>query len=376
MKNNLLYYFVVGETSGDQHAALLMKELLKINNNISFFGVGGKNMSKYDFKSLFPIHSLSVMGFWEVLKKISFFKDVQDKILIDIKNKKPNRIILIDYPGLNLRLAKKIKKISSAKITYYITPQVWAWKENRITILKKFIDQLIVIFPFEVDYYKKNNLIAHFVGHPFFDEWVPSSKKDLKSKLSLNSEYPVLTLFPGSRKDEIKKHIHIFIQTALLVKNYIKNLQIVIGCAPNIDINKYYKIPENIIIENNNSRNALECADFAILASGTATVEASIFNVPSVVIYKSSWLSWFIAKFLIKTPYISMSNLIAKKMVMPEFLQYNAKPYKIANVLLNIYNNKEAYKNIIKELKLVSSKLKKPGASLKAATLILEADNE
>ena len=129
MKNNLLYYIIAGETSGDQHGALLMKELLKINKNISFSGVGGNNMIKNNFSSLFPIQSLAVMGFWEVIKKFGFFKNVQDSILADIKQKNPDRIILIDYPGLNLRLAKKIKSFSNIKITYYITPQVWAWKE-------------------------------------------------------------------------------------------------------------------------------------------------------------------------------------------------------------------------------------------------------
>ena len=376
MKNNLLYYIIAGETSGDQHGALLMKELLKRNKNISFSGVGGNNMMKNSFSSLFPIQSLAVMGFWEVLKKIIFFKKVQDSIIADIKEKKPDRIILIDYPGLNLRLAKKIKSFSNIKITYYIAPQVWAWKEKRINVLKKFIDQLIVIFPFEINYFKSKNIFVDFVGHPFFDEWKPSSKKELKSKLKLQRNYPVLTLFPGSRNDEIKRHIHLFIKAALLIKKQINNLQIVIGCAPNININEFYNIPNNVYIEKNSPRDALECADIAILASGTATIEASIFNVPSVIIYKSSWLSWIIAKNFVKTPYIGMSNLIANKKVMPEFVQNNATPNKISNELIKIFNNKDYYNSIVNDLKLISEKLGSSGASLRAAKLILNDKNE
>ena len=375
MKNNLLYYIIAGETSGDQHAALLMKELLIVNKNITFFGIGGNNMSKFNFKSLFSIQSLAVMGFWEVIKKFFFFKTVQDTIINDIKLKKPDRIILIDYPGLNLRLAKKIKAFSSVKITYYIAPQVWAWKENRINTLKLFIDQLIVIFPFEKNYFYKKNILAHFVGHPVFDEWSPSCKKKLKSKLNLNENHPVLTLFPGSRKDEIKKHIKIFLKSALLIKKEIKNLQIVIGCAPNMLIKDFVSIPKNIIIENKNPRNALECADFALLASGTATIEASIFNTPSVIIYKSSFFSWLIAKLVIKTPYIGMSNLIGNKMIMPEFVQFNARPKKISKKILELYNNKSYYKQNIKDLKLVSKYLGGPGASRRASKLIIGDEN-
>ena len=375
MKNKLLYYIIAGETSGDQHAALLMKELLIINKNISFEGVGGNNMSKLNFKSLFPIQSLSVMGFWEVLKKLSFFKTVQDSIINDIKFKNPDRIILIDYPGLNLRLAKKIKSFSNIKITYYITPQVWAWKENRINILNSFVDQLLVIFPFEEEYFRKKNIAANFVGHPFFDEWSPSLSKNLKFKLNLNVNNPVLTLFPGSRKDEIKKHINIFIKTALLIKKEIKNLQIVVGCAPNMIINDYISIPKDVLIEDKNPRDALECADFALLASGTATIEASIFNTPSVIIYKSSFFSWLIAKFVIKTSYIGMCNLIANKMIMPEFIQFKAKPKKISKEILKLYNNKSYYNQKIKDLKIVSKKLGKPGASRRASNFIIGDEN-
>ena len=376
MKSNFLYYFIVGETSGDQHGALLMKELLKLNPKISFKGVGGNNMAKYNFNSLFPLRLLAVMGFWEVFKKIVFFKNVENKILYDIQQTKPKRVILIDYPGLNLRLAKKIKNKFKIKITYYITPQVWAWKEKRIEILKNYVDQLIVIFPFEVKYFKSKNLFVNFVGHPFFDEWKPSSKNKLKTKLNLNKKNPVLTLFPGSRKDEIKKHIHIFIQSALKAKQQINNLQIVIGCAPNMNINDFYKIPKDIFIENKNPRLALECSDFAILASGTATIEASIFNVPAVIIYKSSWLSWLIAKFFINTPFIGMSNIIANKEIMPEFVQYKAKPLDVSNEIIKMHNDINYYKNIVKELSLISKKLGTPGASKKTAKLILKEDNE
>ncbi len=367
--NKKLYYFVAGETSGDQHAALLMKELIAKDKNIIFAGVGGNKMEKFNFSSLYPMNKLAVMGFWEVIKKISFFKSVEKNILLDIIKKKPDKIILIDYPGLNLRIAKKLKKFNF-NIVYYITPQVWAWKEKRINILKSCIDKLIVIFPFELEYYKNHNMNSLFVGHPFFDEWKPSSKKILRKRLGLDVSNPVLTLYPGSRKDEIKKHLQIFIKSALLIKKEIPNLQIVIGSAPNINMNEFYSVQDNILVENKFPRKALECSDIAILASGTATIEAAIFSIPSVVVYKSSFFSWFLAYLFIKTKYIAMTNLIAKKEVMPEFIQYKANPILISRKLIDIYKNKNNYNNIINDLKSVSTSLGKPGASKRAAEII------
>ncbi len=375
MKNNSLYYIIAGETSGDQHGALLMKEMLKKNQNISFAGVGGKNMSTFSLQSLFLLEDLAVMGFWEVFKKFSFFKHVQDTIINDIKLKNPDKIILIDYPGLNLRLAKKIKSFSNVPIIYYIAPQVWAWKEKRVKILQDCIDQLIIIFPFEKDYFKLKNINAHFVGHPFFDEWTPKNKSALKSNLNLNKNFPVLTLYPGSRKDEIKKHLPLFIKSALLINKKIENLQIVIGCAPNISFDNNFHIPKNIYIETKNPRSALECADFAIIASGTATIEASIFNVPSVIVYKSSFFSWFLAKLFIKTRFIGMSNLIANKIVMPEYIQFNASAKNICFEILNLYLNKDHYQKIVNQLISVSKKLGEKGASCKAANVIMGETN-
>ena len=369
-----LYYFIVGETSGDQHAALLMKELIAKDKNITFAGVGGNKMECFNFSSLYPIKKLAVMGFWEVIKKISFFKSVEKNILLDIISKKPDKIILIDYPGLNLRIAKKLKKFNF-NIIYYITPQVWAWKEKRIHILKSCVNKLIVIFPFEFEYYKNHNMNSFFVGHPFLDEWKPTPKKVLREKLGLSASSPVLTLYPGSRKDEIKKHIKIFIKSALLIKKEIPNLQIVIGSAPNIDINEFYSIQDNIFVENQFPRNALECSDIAILASGTATIEAAILSVPSVVVYKSSFFSWLLAYLFLKIKYIAMTNLIAKKEVMPEFIQYKANPMLISKRLINIYKDKNNYNNIINELKSVSLSLGKPGASKRAAEIILGSND-
>ena len=372
--NKKLYYFIVGETSGDQHAALLMKELIAKNKNITFAGVGGSKMEQFNFSSLYPMNKLAVMGFWEVLKKISFFKSVEKNILLDIIKKKPYKIILIDYPGLNLRIAKKLIRFNF-DIIYYITPQVWAWKEKRINILKSCVNELIVIFPFEVEYYKNHNMNSSFVGHPFFDEWKPTSKKILRKKLGLDASNPVLTLYPGSRQDEIKKHLQIFIRSAYLIKKEIPNLQIVIGSAPNININEFYYVEDSIIIESQFPRQALECSDIAILASGTATIEAAIFSIPSVVVYKSSFFSWFLACLFLKTNFIAMTNLIAKKEIMPEFIQYKANPIHISKKLIDIYKNKNNYNNILNDLKSVSKKLGKPGASKKAAEIIIGSND-
>lgn len=364
MAENLSFYIIAGETSGDQHGALLMKELKKLNPGIAFYGVGGQKMEEHGLGSLYPIKKLSVMGFWEVIKNIVFFKQLEKDILQDIKRIQPNRVILIDYPGMNLRLAKKIKQMMYVPITYYIAPQVWAWREKRVEILRNYTDQRLVIFPFEEDWFSKRNLSVNFVGYPFFDEWT------LKKRETQNA-IPILALFPGSRIQEIQRHLSIFLTAAKLVKNKLPDIRIVLGLAPCLSKELLGQLPEYIDIETEYTQALLEKSDAAIIASGTATVEAAIFNVPSVIVYKSSFLSWYIAKLLIKTPSIGMANLIAGKKVFPEYLQYSAIPINISDDIISMLCDNNKSNEIKIELTKIREKLGGPGASKKAANLIL-----
>lgn len=362
-------FILAGEPSGDEYAAQLMKELKSINSGISFSGIGGKLMQKEGLNSMVTFSKMSVMGFVEVLRSLFFFIKLEKIILTHLKNELPDKIILIDYPGFNLRLCKKIKSETNIEIIYYISPQIWAWKEKRIEIIKKTVDQMLVIFDFEKTWYSKRKVSVNYVGHPFLDIWKPKENLDLFiNKYSLNINKPILTLFPGSRSQEINKHLTLFIDAALKAKSQIPDLQILLGLHSDIKLIK--KIDKNIIIIDDTPLKALEIATAAIISSGTATLQSAIMNTPSVVVYKMNKVSWWLTKKLVKVKFASMANIIANKLIFPELLQNKAKPDKIANQILKIITNKNFRNDVMGELKKIKKLVGKPGASKRAAQII------
>jgi len=314
------YFIVAGEQSADNHGALLMKAMLAQNPEIQFKGIGGKKMTNAGLNSIEDIDKLAVMGFVEVISHLGFFRKLIERVLSEIEKERPNQIILIDYPGFNLRLAKKIKNKFDIPITYYVSPQLWAWKEKRINIIKKHIDQMLVIFPFEEQWYKDRGVEATFVGHPIFDEWTPSTKEELCRLLNLNHEKKKLVLYPGSRLQEVKKHLPILVQAAKKLKDEIPSIQVILGAAPQIDWTQWI-LPDGIQVESKYPQKALECAELALVASGTATLEAAVFGTPMIIIYKMASISWWISRVLVSVPFAGMVNIIARREIMPELLQ-------------------------------------------------------
>ena len=365
------YFIIAGEQSADNHGASLMMAMLAQNPEIEFIGIGGKKMIKSGLNSLENIDKMAVMGFVEIIKHLRFFRNVTMKVLEEIDNCQPRQIILIDYPGFNLRMAKKIKEIFDIPITYYISPQLWAWKENRITIIRKYIDQMLVIFPFEEQWYKDRGVEATFVGHPIFDEWTPSSKEELCELLNLNTDNRIITLYPGSRLQEVKKHLPILIQAAAKLRNEDTSLQFILGATPQIDWTQWI-LPDWIQVESKYPQKALECAELALVASGTATLEAAVFGTPMIIIYKMASISWWISRVLVSVSFAGMVNIIARREIMPELLQENATAEKVFSTASSILKNPEKMEKMMADLKKVQFKLKGGGASNKAATHILE----
>ena len=365
------YFIVAGEQSADNHGALLMKAMLAQNPKIEFKGIGGKKMTNAGLNSIEDIDKLAVMGFVEVIRHLVFFRKLTERVLSEIEKESPNQIILIDYPGFNLRLAKKIKNKFDIPITYYVSPQLWAWKENRIKIIKKNIDQMLVIFPFEEEWYKDRGVEATFVGHPIFDEWTPSTKEELCRLLNLNHEKQILVLYPGSRLQEVKKHLPILVQAAKKLKDEIPSIQVILGAAPQIDWTQW-NLPDWIQVELKYPQKALECGDLAFVASGTSTVEATVFGTPMIVTYKMATLSWWLSKILVNVPFAGMVNILAEKEIMPELLQENATVEKLSSIALSILKNPDTLQKMKKDLNLIQNKLKKDGASKRAAIKILE----
>ena len=364
--NKNLYYIIAGEPSGDLHGANLINEIKKIDVSAEFQGLGGPLMQQAGLKTTISFQRLSVMGFWEVLRDLRFFLQLKKKIISSILQLKPKKIILIDYPGFNLSLAKSLKQIIKTPILYYISPQVWAWKKKRVSLIKKYVDKLIVVFPFEIDWFKKHDLSVEFFGHPLIDQF----KKTDKQINSDNSK--TIALFPGSRSQEIKKHLPLLNKTSRVLKEKNPHLNFILNITPGLSKQKIQSlVDKNIKVVQEKSSDVFLKSCGAIVTSGTATLECAITKTPFVVIYKTSFISWLIAKSFLSVPFICIVNLLANKEIIPELVQKEATPQKIANQLLKILNNS---KKIKKDLKEVKDSLGRGDAYIKTAKYIVRYD--
>ena len=369
---SLKYFIIAGESSGDLHGGHLMREMKYINPKVTFQGIGGNLMTQNGLKSFVDINKINIMGFIEVLKKYSFFKSLQNQALNIIKEGSFDGIILIDYPGFNLRLAKKIKNIMpQIPIHYYISPQIWAWKEDRIKIIKDHIDQMIVIFNFEKNWYSQRGIEAKFVGHPFLDIYKNIDKEKERLKLGLDDNKKYITLFPGSRIQEIQNHLPVMLEA--MNDDFFDDFNFLIGQARDIDkVNLSSFDLSRVKIINENPESALIASDFAWVGSGTSTLQAVLFNVPFILLYKTSFLSWFLMKKFVKVKYAGMPNIILNKPLVPELLQENLTSEKIINETKRFFNDINYKANLFDGYKKIINELGGPGASQKAAEIIIK----
>ena len=322
------YYIIDGEASGDLHGSNLIKEIIELDPNADIRAWGGDKMQEAGAKIVKHFKDLAFMGFYEVLinirtilKNISFCKK-------DILEFNPDKIIFIDYPGFNMRIAKWSKKYKFQTI-YYIAPQLWAWNEKRIKKIKKYIDSLYVILPFEKEFFEtKHKYPVKFLGHPLLDS-ISNFKKnyDSSSEQIITNKKEVIAILPGSRKQEIKK----ILNTVIKIVDYFPDHQFIVAGAPNIKLSYYKSILKNkrIKVIENKTYEILSISTAAIVTSGTATLETALFKVPQVVCYKSSYFSYFIAKLIVNIKYISLVNLIMDQQIVKELIQQDCNKDKI-----------------------------------------------
>jgi lipid-A-disaccharide synthase len=363
------YYIIAGEASGDLHGASLIREIILSDKNAEILCWGGDLMKNAGGNLIKHYKELSFMGFWEVLVNIySIYKNFKF-CKSDIDNFKPDVIIYIDYPGFNLRIAKWAKN-KGYKNHYYISPQVWAWHESRVGSMKKHIDCLYVILPFEKKFFEeKHNYQVKYVGHPLMEyiEKVKSQSK-IKIKSHLLSDKPLITFLPGSRKQEINKVLPELIK---IQKNFSK-YQFVVAGAPGRDMKDYsesikgYSIPIIFDETYNLIRSSVAC----IVTSGTATLETALLGTPQIVCYKSSFLSYFIAKKIVDLKYISLVNIIMNKEVVEELIQKDCNAKKLTHSLNKILIKSDQIKNDYKKLYQI---LDKGGASKLTCDLIMQS---
>ena len=365
------YYIISGEASGDLHGSNLMKALIEKDSNAEIRFWGGDLMQKVGGTLVKHYRELAFMGFAEVLLNIStIFKNIKF-CKQDILNYKPDILILIDYPGFNLRIAEFAKK-EGLKVHYYISPQIWAWKENRIKKIKRDVDEMSVILPFEKDFYEqKHHFPVHFVGHPLIDAISNRTQVDEAAFKTAHhlSDKPIVALLPGSRKQEIKKMLSIMLKMAGKFPTY----QFVIAGAPSQDFDFYQQFikQENVKFIGNKTYDLLSISYAAIVTSGTATLETALFKIPEIVCYKTSWISYQIGKRLVDLKFISLVNLIMDKEVVKELIQNEFNEENLENELHKILEGKKRDELFLNYFEL-EKKLGGKGASKKVAELIVK----
>jgi lipid-A-disaccharide synthase len=378
-------YFVAGEVSADNHGASLMRCMRELDPTLKFIGRGGPQMQEVagrQFKNW--IGDAAVLGLWEVLKKYGYFREQFRQTTEEIVETEPDAVLLIDYPGFNLRLARALRRQSRRqKIIYYISPQVWAWNRGRIKRMARWIDLVLCIFPFEADLYNESGLRALFVGHPMIER-LQVRKADLERDPNL------IGLFPGSRLREVRKILPVSIETARLLLRSKPTLRFEVAAASeqlSPEINKMLTPHLNWLpsvtsgaprtrpifeIMVGKTAEIMQRAWVGIVASGSATLEAAYFRMPFALVYKVAWPTYLAARLVVNVNYLGMPNLLAGREVVPEFIQHRAQPIAIANALRPLIDDEKARNQMISQFDVVIPKLGGSGASEKAARAIIK----
>ena len=366
---------VAGEASGDLHGANLVLAARELDSDLEFFGTGGGRLASAGTELMYTLETMSLMGGTEVLSGIKRTWDMYRDLKAALSDRKPSALVLIDYPELNLPLAKAAHQ-AGVPVIYYVCPQIWAWRTWRIRKMEKYVDRRVVVFPFEVDFYEKNGLSADFVGHPLLDVMeAPRSKREVKAELGLDPERPWLLLMPGSRKPLVRQLLPIMLEAAGILLRRHPELGLVLAQADTLTSEFLNPLIEQggqeVTMVRGKSHLLQNAADLAVIASGTSTLETALMYTPMVVVYRTGFLSAFMALLLVKTEHVSIVNLIADKRLVPELLQYYAKPERIAAELDRMLSGPGVYEGMQSGLREVRRKLGGPGASRRAAELLM-----
>jgi lipid-A-disaccharide synthase len=374
--NNPVIFISSGEASGDIHGAGVVAELKSRFPDAEMFGLGGDKMQAAGLDLVEHSRRTSFMGFVEVIRHLPFMMGVRRRILAEIRRRKPDLLVFIDYPGLHFSLLRKLardKGVEKRKILYYIPPQVWAWKAGRAKELAKYADHIAVIFPFEVEIYQKLGVPVTFVGHPLLDEVseiVPRGQ--FLKGLDLQPDDRVVGLFPGSRKQEIRRHLPVLIEAVRILRKFQPELKFILSESPHVPVtlyDKYLKDTVGIVRAFGVSHSVLKHANASMVKSGSTTIEAAYFGNPFVVYYKVSPLSYMIGKRVIKVPFIAMANLLAGELAVRELVQDDATPDNLVGAIIPLLNTPQEIEACRTRLKKVRAALGEPGAARRVAEI-------
>jgi len=371
---------VAGEQSGDLHGSNLVREMCALDPGIGFFGIGGDLMRKAGVRLVAHSSQMAVVGLTEVVTKLGFILSARRTIKGILKKTPPDLVILIDYPDFNMSLAKFAKN-AGIPVFYYISPQVWAWRRKRIYFLEKYVDRLAVILPFEAACYEPTGLDVHFVGHPLLDAVRRKyPREEALERFGLHPEKATVALLPGSREKEVENLLPSMLCAARIIAEKIPDSQFVLPLAEAISSDLIRSImatfPLDITVVKHDTYDAMGISDAAMVASGTATLEAALLEIPMIIVYKVSLFSYLMGRIVINVDRIGLVNLIAGKEVVPEFIQGEAEPEKMARELVKIITDVERRKVITSGLREVREKLGSAGAAARAAALACELIRE
>jgi len=373
-------FVLAGEVSGDLHAAGPVRELLAERPGTKVFGVGGRKLAELGAELLYTTDQMSIMGFVEVLKHAPFLRKVIRDLKAAVVREKPDAALLVDYPGMNLHMAAFFRKLG-IPVIYYISPQAWAWKERRVEKIRACVDRLLVIFDFEVDFYRRHGIEAEFVGNPVVEELAElklAPKPEFLERMGIDPSARIVGLLPGSRRQEIEKIFPEMLGAAKLIQNDAKTV-FLLGRSPHLDASLFDRHLREAGIETLacSSYEVMQYSDLLLVTSGTATLESLCFGVPMVVLYKTAPLNYFIGKRLVKLHNISLANIVAcgllsERQAVPELIQHRASAAEIARVALNILGDPAVNSAMKRELQEARARLSSDSPSRHVASVLLE----
>jgi lipid-A-disaccharide synthase len=369
---------VAGEPSGDLHGSGLVRELKRRSPGCEIFGIGGDKMRAAGMDLVYHIRELSVMGFLEVIQHLPLLRSIERTLEAIVKARRPSVLVLIDYPGFNLRFARVARKLGM-KIVYYISPQVWAWNPGRVKKMKGLIDKMLVVFPFEVELYRAEGIDVEFVGHPLLDVFTePQGRPEFCKRYGFDPGKKIVGLAPGSRRQEIERMFPVMLGAARILHRELGvQLAVAVSSVLELDFLKSFlrdDLPVELIRDA--TYDVMKNSDLVLVTSGTATLETAYYGTPMIVVYKTSILTYLIVRLLIRIRNIGLVNIVAGEQVVPELLQGRANAPLLAQKAASLLQDSRLLNDISRRLGAVREKLGTPGASGRAAAAILSVASQ
>lgn len=366
---------VAGETSGDQHAANMFIELKKHLPDLHGFGMGGARMQHAGIEIVYDSSHIGVIGVIEVIKHYPEIRHALKMMQALLKDKKPDLLVCVDYKEFNFKLAHFAKKLG-IKVLFYVSPQIWAWREGRAAKYANVVDGMAVIFPFEVVYYERQGVPVRYVGHPSVHKVHPvrSREEDLKN-FKLNPDTPIIGMLPGSRHQEVRRLLPVMLQAGEIIKQEYPNAQFLLPQAGSIKDEQIQELIQHVDFEiqviKDQPYDVIQCCHAIMTSSGTATLEIALLNIPMVIVYKLASFTYFLGRLLVKTPFIGLPNIIAGRAIVKELIQHHANPNEISGEILKILSNTGYAEQIKQELLLVKNTLGESDGSKNTADFAL-----